>query len=60
MRFGTTLSGSGGPVAWNIEGTDTLVGIVSWGYGCARRLKYGVYTRVAEVADWVNETMCVK
>ena len=51
---------SGGPVGINLEGTDTLVGVVSWGHGCARRLKYGVYTRVSEVANWGNETMSVK
>lgn len=51
---------SGGPVAVDLEGTDTLVGVVSWGHGCARRLKYGVYTRVGEVADWVNETAGMK
>lgn len=51
---------SGGPVAVDLEGTQTLIGVVSWGHGCARRLKYGIYTRVSEVADWVNETMGVK
>ena len=48
---------SGGPVAVDLDGTDTLIGIVSWGHGCARRLKYGVYTRVSEVADWASETI---
>jgi trypsin len=51
---------SGGPVELDLNGTETLVGIVSWGHGCARRLKYGVYTRVSEVANWVNETMDMK
>jgi trypsin len=48
---------SGGPVAADLDGTWTVVGIVSWGHGCARRLKYGVYTRVAEITEWANETM---
>lgn len=47
---------SGGPVVADLDGTNMLVGVVSWGHGCARRLKYGVYTRVSEVADWVSET----
>jgi len=30
---------------------------VSWGQGCALRLKYGVYTRVSEIYGWAGETM---
>ncbi len=44
---------SGGPV----DGGTQLLGIVSWGYGCALALKYGVYTRVSEVSDWANQAM---
>ena len=42
---------SGGPV----DDGEKLVGVVSWGHGCARRLKYGVYTRVSTVSEWANE-----
>jgi secreted trypsin-like serine protease len=39
---------SGGPLTQQIGGTWSLVGIVSWGYGCASSAAYpGVYTRVA-------------
>jgi secreted trypsin-like serine protease len=48
---------SGGPVMSNISGANQLVGIVSWGEGCARRLKYGVYTRVTTISQWAADTM---
>lgn len=48
---------SGGPVDTILNGEDRLVGIVSWGHGCARRLKYGVYTRVSSVSQWVKDTL---
>lgn len=48
---------SGGPVDTIIGDGDRLVGIVSWGQGCALRLKYGVYTRVSEIYGWAGETM---
>ncbi len=44
---------SGGPV----DNVSELVGIVSWGQGCALALKYGVYTRVSSVSKWASDTM---
>lgn len=48
---------SGGPAAGMIDGTPKLVGIVSWGEGCARKLRYGVYSRVSLFVPWVTTSM---
>jgi len=47
---------SGGPAVMMGE-TKKLVGIVSWGWGCARPNYFGVYTRVSSVKDWVDATI---
>lgn len=48
---------SGGPlVVKNNNGDYSLAGIVSWGEGCARPNKYGVYSKVNTVNDWIKET----
>ena len=48
---------SGGPLTWTTNHRPILVGVVSWGEGCARNLIYGVYTRVSQYIGWINSVM---
>ncbi|WP_353646032.1 serine protease [Mesorhizobium sp. WSM2239] len=49
---------SGGPLTkGNNPDNAILVGIVSSGKGCGRRLKYGVYTRVSSEREWIMKVM---
>lgn len=49
---------SGGPlVVPDEEGNWYLVGVVSFGYGCARSEYYGVYTRVSMYVNWAEDIM---
>jgi secreted trypsin-like serine protease len=45
---------SGGPLVLRGPDGPVLVGVVSWGEGCARKLKYGIYTRISPHRDWIN------
>jgi hypothetical protein len=44
---------SGGPLVMSNDGALRLVGIVSWGTGCATRDSFGVYTRVASARSFL-------
>jgi secreted trypsin-like serine protease len=46
---------SGGPLTAVDQGQRVLVGIVSWGEGCGRPNRYGVYARVAHFAAWIED-----
>lgn len=47
---------SGGPIVGvDSLGDYYLVGLVSWGYGCASATRPGVYARVSTFHDWVCE-----
>lgn len=48
---------SGGPVVVydNETKTPTVVGIVSWGRGCALKNYPGVYSRVLAAREWIQK-----
>jgi len=48
---------SGGPLVVKENNDFLLVGVVSWGEGCARPNKYGVYSKVNSVHNWINQTI---
>lgn len=48
---------SGGPHVTRYSGTYFVTGIVSWGEGCARKGKYGVYTQVSKYINWIHSGM---
>jgi len=55
------LGDSGGPlVAGRSEGADRLVGIVSFGSGCAAQSPLVVYTRVSAYAPWIERVIAVR
>uniref|UniRef100_A0A7M4FGJ6 coagulation factor Xa n=1 Tax=Crocodylus porosus TaxID=8502 RepID=A0A7M4FGJ6_CROPO len=48
---------SGGPHVTKYKNTYFITGIVSWGEGCARKGKYGVYTKVSKFQRWLHKFM---
>lgn len=49
---------SGGPLTYSDNGgPTTVVGVVSWGIGCAQKGQPGVYARVTSVLGWITSNM---
>lgn len=46
---------SGGPL---LDANKMLVGVVSWGEGCAQPNKPGVYARISAASDWIEQQKC--
>jgi secreted trypsin-like serine protease len=54
----TCQGDSGGPLVMAPQSTDTaLVGVTSFGEGCAQPHKYGIYTRVSQYRSWIASTI---
>ena len=43
-----------GPITHTEDGQTTLVGLVSWGYGCAQVGSPGIYARVSRQIEWIK------
>ncbi|KAM4031453.1 urokinase-type plasminogen activator isoform 1-T1 [Anomaloglossus baeobatrachus] len=48
---------SGGPLICQHNGKMVLYGIISWGDNCAKRNKPGVYTRMTNYIQWIQDNM---
>lgn len=48
---------SGGPHVTRFKDTYFVTGIVSWGEGCARKGKFGIYTKVTAFLKWIEKSM---
>ncbi|XP_074647198.1 neurotrypsin-like [Tubulanus polymorphus] len=48
---------SGGPLVCQVGGSYTLVGVTSWGHGCAKPGAPGVYASVKAILPWIDREM---
>lgn len=57
--FDEYLGDSGGPMVLQRESDKRfqLGGVISWGIGCAESNQPGVYTRISEFRDWINQIL---
>ena len=53
----TCQGDSGGAMVCEVRGRQAVMGLTSWGYGCGRPNRPGVYTRVSDYLDWINDHM---
>lgn len=47
----------GGPHVTGYNGTYFVTGIISWGEGCGKQGKYGIYTKLSNFLPWVRSVL---
>ena len=48
---------AGGPLLCQKNNRWTIYGITSFGEGCGRQGKYGIYAKVPNYTDWIERTI---
>ena len=56
---GACLGDSGGPLIASVGNETLMVGLVSFGIGCARPGVPGMYARTSGVVSWIRENTCI-
>ena len=46
---------SGGPLICAEDGKPVLYGVTSWGFGCAKENSPGVWTKITNYVDWIDQ-----
>ena len=57
MELSFLQGDGGGPLVCEKDGQWYQVGIVSFGIGCGRRNVPGVYTKVEDYEEWIEQTI---